>query len=83
MMILQPADYIALLAIAAPIIYGSMALARANNKKIADQLAMKVDQMRMNDLQHLDAKLDNVYASTQAIAARLDRHLEAHAEGKI
>lgn len=82
-MTLSPGDYVALLAIATPIIYGVVMNARNHTKKLADQLSIKVDQMRLNDLQHLDAKLDNIYANTKAIADRLDRHLEAHAERRV
>ncbi len=82
-MLLTPGDYIALTGIAAPVIWGIIAMSRSHTRKLADTLAAKVDQMRMNDLQHLDAKLDNIYANTKAIADRLDRHLEAHAEGRV
>lgn len=82
-MTLSPGDYIALLAIAVPTIVGVAMNARSHTRKLAEQLSQKVDQMRLNDLQHLDSKLDSIYANTKAIAERLDRHLEAHAEGRV
>lgn len=40
-------------------------------------------RIRHNDLKHLDIKLDLMHESTLRIEDKLDRHLEAHAEGKV
>lgn len=39
--------------------------------------------IKTNDLRHIDAKLDLIKENVDKVDEKLERHLEAHAEGKF